>query len=260
MIPLLAQTETLTLRFARLGMLTEWWHWLLFAVICGTVIGYTIWIYRRDSVELSRSLAAVLTLLRLVAFAGILFYYFKLEVRTEREIVKNSRAIVAVDTSQSMGLRDLSTAAGTGLRRIDYVISTLKNLDLIKQLRDSHDVVVYRFDQEEKPIEIASLPKTVDPNEVRDKSAVPESAIERARQLAAIGGGLFAAGLLAAVIHLFLRKPGARPEDRTAWALLVSMVALIAGVIVLATASLVNPQLPLETIAGLSNEMPRGVS
>jgi hypothetical protein len=257
MIALLAQTETLTLRFARLGMLTEWWHWLLLAAMLGGVVWYTVWMYRRDSVELSRSLAAVLTLLRLVAFAGILFYYFKLEVRTEREIVKNSRAIVVVDTSQSMGLRDTSTAAGTGLRRIDYVIAALKNLDLIKRLRDDHDVVVYRFDQEEKPVEIASLLKTADPNAVRSPQSVTESAIEMARQLAAIGAGLVAAGLLAGIVHVSLRKPGARPEDRTAWALLVSMVALIAGVIVLATASLVNPHLPLETIAGLSNEMPR---
>lgn len=257
MIHLLAQTESLTLRFARLGSLTEWWHWLLFAAICGGVIGYTVWMYRRDSIELSRSLAVVLTLLRLVAFAGILFYYFKLEVRTEREIVKNSRAIVVVDTSQSMGIRDTSTAAGTGLRRIDYVVSALKNLDLIKRLRESHDVVAYRFDQEEKPVEIASLPKTEDPTKVRDPLAVSESTVDWARQLAAIGAGLVAASLFAGIVHLSLRRPTARPEDRTAWALLVSMVALIAGVIVLATASLVNPKLPLETIAGLSNELPR---
>jgi hypothetical protein len=257
MTPLLAQAEHLTLRFARLGQLSEWWHWLLFAAVIGGVVWYVVWMYRRDSVELSRSLAAVLTLLRLVAFAGILFYYFKLEVRTEREIVKNSRAILVVDTSQSMGLRDSATAAGTGLRRIDHVVAALKNLDLIKQLRDAHDVVVYRFDQEEKPVEIASLPKTADPNAVSDPQTVPETAIEQARQLAAIGGGLLGAGLLAVLVHLFFRKPTARPEDKTAWALLVAMVSLIAGVIVLATASLVNPQLPLETIAGLSNELPR---
>ena len=41
-----------------------------------------------------------------MAFVGILFFFFGLEKRAERKLVKNSRAILLIDTSQSMGLRD----------------------------------------------------------------------------------------------------------------------------------------------------------
>ena len=67
---------------------------------------FVVWMYRKDSVELPRGLAVLLCVLRLVAFAGILFFFFGLEKRAERKLVKNSRAILLIDTSQSMGLRD----------------------------------------------------------------------------------------------------------------------------------------------------------
>jgi hypothetical protein len=257
MMPLLAQAENITVRLARLGTFTEWWHWLVLALVCGAVLAYTVWMYRRDSVELSRSLAMVLTLLRLVAFAGILFYYFKLEVRTERQITQNSRAIVLVDTSQSMAIRDANSASGTGLRRIDEAVAAVGNSKLLEELRTDHDVVVMRFDQDERPVEIASLSKFGVGGTVDDAFAVSPQVLQRARLLAAIGAGFLAAGLFAAAVHFAFGRNVTRPEERTAWSLLVSMVALIASVIVLATASLLNPHLPLETIAGLSSELPQ---
>ena len=98
---LFGQIETISHRFGRLGSFTEWWQWLSLFVVCMLVAVYTVWMYRRDSIDLSRPLAVVLTILRLTAFCGILFYYFKLERRFERQLVKNSRALVLVDTSQS---------------------------------------------------------------------------------------------------------------------------------------------------------------
>lgn len=259
MTPLVvAQAESISLRFARLGSITEWWQWLLLLGLCGGLVAYTVWMYRRDTAELSRSLAIVLTLLRIIAFAGILFYYFKLERRAEQQLVKNSRAIVLVDTSQSMGIRDQSSGAGSGLPRYEDIITALNNTAILAGLRKDHDVVVYRFDQEEKPVEIVSLPK-LDSQRLTSTSddAGIASALADARRLALIGGGLLALGVLASIVHAALRRPGMRPEDRTAWALLVCMVAMIASVIVLATASLRDPRLSLETIAGLSNELPQ---
>jgi hypothetical protein len=103
---LAADTPSTYYQFARLQAMTEWWHWMLLAGLGLAVMAYVVWMYRRDSVELSRGLCWLLVLLRLAAFAGVLFYFFNLEKRTERKLVKNSRVLLLVDTSQSMGLQD----------------------------------------------------------------------------------------------------------------------------------------------------------
>ena len=106
-MPVLAETSaTIHYKLARLQTLTEWWHWLALLVAVLAVSTFVVWMYRKDSAELPRGLAILLCLLRLSAFVGILFFFFGLEKRAERKVVKNSRAILLVDTSQSMGLRD----------------------------------------------------------------------------------------------------------------------------------------------------------
>ncbi len=62
--------------------------------------------YWRDSAELSRGIRWSLVGLRLLAFAGILFFFLDLEKRTEDREIKPSRTVLLVDTSQSMALRD----------------------------------------------------------------------------------------------------------------------------------------------------------
>src|SRR5512137_2180300 len=93
-------------QFARLQAMTEWWHWLVLLLVCAGVLTYVVALYRRDCVELPRGLRWLLTALRVLAFLGVLFFFFTLEKRTERQLVKNSRIALLVDTSQSMGLRD----------------------------------------------------------------------------------------------------------------------------------------------------------
>ena len=62
--------------------------------------------YRRDAAELSPLLSWFLTALRAAAFLGLLIFYLQPQWRTEREIVRNSRVLLLVDTSLSMGLSD----------------------------------------------------------------------------------------------------------------------------------------------------------
>jgi hypothetical protein len=252
----LAQVETITYRFARAGALTQWWHWLLLATVCGGVLAYVVWMYRRDSVELPRSLAVVFTILRIAAFAGILFYYFKLERRAEQEIVKNSRALVLVDTSQSMSIRDNVAGSESGLARAEEVLATIKNTPLVAQLRRDHDTVVYRFDQEVRPVEIALFAKeqTADSASGNNDAAL-QAVLADARQMAMLAAGLLTVALVAGLIHR-LQRPKTPREPHTAWALLVCMVCLLAATIVFATASLRDPRLSLSTIAGLSDELP----
>lgn len=248
---LVAQTDTVIHRFARLRSLTEWWEWLLLALVCIVIAAYSIWMIRRDSVELPRALAIVLTLLRLTAFAGILFYFFKLERRFESEETKNSRALVLVDTSLSMTIRDEgSVSPGSGLPRIENVVNALKDGALVRDLQKKHDVVVYRFDQEEKPVEVSTFRKVIPPEEQASAASITERAIPEIKRLMIAFAVLLAVGLIAGLAYLVV--PGSRREDTTAWSLLICMVALIASAIVFATASLRDPNISLLSMLGLS--------
>ncbi len=60
-------------QFARLDMLSQWWHWLLLGLVCLAVTAYVAYMYRRDGIELSRGVRWALLLLRVSALAGILF-------------------------------------------------------------------------------------------------------------------------------------------------------------------------------------------
>ncbi len=150
---LIAQAESISLRFTRLGSLTEWWQcfaWVRSASALRFMrFGCIAAKVRRDF----RVLWLLLwPFLRLSAFAGILFFYFKLERRFERQLVKNSRVVLHVDTSQSMGLRDLDASGKEGPARIEPVVEVLQTGKWLEQLRRQHDVAIYRFDDAEKPV------------------------------------------------------------------------------------------------------------
>lgn len=251
-------------QLARIQSLTEWWHWLVLGLLCLLIGGYVIFMYLKDSVELPTAFAMVLILLRVLAFAGILFFFFNLEKRTERKLVKNSRAVVMVDTSQSMALRDAlpssndSPGDSSGQSRIEQVIAELEKGQFVESLRQKHDVVVYRFDQAENPVEIASFPKKAPlPHATANVSADEglESALGEARIVALVAAGLFGVSLLAGLIHLVWgrRRMAAQRQGQEggSWALLVSVVLLIASVVVLAVANLRRPEINLLAIMGL---------
>src|SRR5688572_5738182 len=193
-------------QLARVQSLTEWWHWLVLGLLCLLIGGYVIFMYVKDSVELSFSFTVVLVLLRVLAFAGILFFFFNLEKRAERRLVKTSRAILLVDTSQSMALRDADSPGGsTGRSRIEFVIAELEKGEFVEGLRQKHDVVVYRFDQAENPVEIASFPKKAPLPDAASAVSADESlryALHEARIIAIVAGALLGISLLAGLIHL----------------------------------------------------------
>ena len=146
----LAQISTRTsFELSRLQAYTERWHYLLLAVLAVAIAGYAVWMIRRDSVELPRGRALLLAALRITALLGALAFYLNLEKRTERKVVHNSRVLVMVDTSLSMGLHDLTaTAVPATPNRIDQVVSVLDEGKLIDELKKKHDVTLYRFDSD----------------------------------------------------------------------------------------------------------------
>ncbi len=254
---LLAQSTGIYYQLVRLRSLSEWWHWLLLAAVCVAVAIYVAMLYQRDSVELPRGLAVLLFTLRVLAFAGILFYFFGLEKRSERELVKNSRVLVLIDTSQSMALRDSEAGTASAVpSRIDQVIAELEQKPWLDSLRQKHDVVVYRFDEAESPIEVASLPKRLaeDRKGTAMQAISPQlalsEALRQARGVAAVALGLFGVALVAWLVYLLWGRMKSGGEH-SSWSLLVSMVALIAGLVVLAVANLRHPDVDLLAIAGL---------
>ena len=83
---LLGQSSQVYYRFSRPQAMTEWWQWLVLASVVLVVGAYVVWMYRRDSMELPRTTCWVLSMLRLLVFAGILFFF--LLVGVARAVLK----------------------------------------------------------------------------------------------------------------------------------------------------------------------------
>ncbi|MEX2112752.1 MAG: vWA domain-containing protein [Pirellulales bacterium] len=174
---LLAQMTTRTsYELSRLQAYTERWHYLVLAVVVAAVFGYAVWMIRRDSVELPRSVVGLLAVLRVAALVGLLGFYLNLEKRTERKVVHNSRVLLMVDTSLSMGLHDLTASAVPATpNRLDQVVSVLDQGKLIDELSKKHDVTLFRFDTD--VTQVSAFPKvTSEPTPAKNGADAPLSA------------------------------------------------------------------------------------
>ncbi len=142
-------------------------------VVIALVAGVWYW-YRRDTVEMPRTVGVGLALLRTVALAGLFIFFLGIERRTTREVVHNSQVAVLVDVSQSMGLTDSNeTADSQTPSRLNSIVATMKDSPLLGDLRQTHDVNIARFDQEVDPV--ISLQKEEAGQEVRGESQAPDA-------------------------------------------------------------------------------------
>ncbi|MFM7073073.1 MAG: hypothetical protein ACKO38_14900, partial [Planctomycetota bacterium] len=252
-LPPLADASGTFHQFARLQSFTEWWQWLLLVFVSLAIGAYVVWMYRRDSVDLRPGTAWALVALRLLVFGGILFYFFDLERRTERRVTKDSRVLVLADTSQSMGLPDAAPGAGTGPSRSDRVVQELANGSLLENLRQEHEVVVYRFDQTPRPIELAAFGKLTrtqhgDPQE---KRAIERQAeLKSARVAAYVAIGFAVVAVLAGVLAL-AGLGRVAVADSASWLWLVAIVAGLSAAVTLAVATLRTPGYDLRVALGL---------
>lgn len=144
--------------------------WILpIAAFVGLMV-FARWMIRRDAAELHPVLGWLLTLLRTLTLFGLLILYLQPQWRSERETVRNSRAMLLIDTSLSMGLTDaesvgravpdmngqpprrqaqpdLRTAPDSRTSRIAQVASALAETDFLERIRRKHDVVVWQFNE-----------------------------------------------------------------------------------------------------------------
>ncbi len=159
-------------RLAQWESFTEWWQAPLLALFGLAVIAFVVIMYRRDSVELRPGFGVLLAALRITAFVGLLLAYLNLQKWSEQKEVQKSRALVLVDTSISMALADAdastglapsasSALAGVDARsRIGQVISEFSSGQFLNELRKTHDVSVWHFD--ERLGRVTLLPKLTD--------------------------------------------------------------------------------------------------
>ena len=254
-LDLVGQTTTTYHQLTRLRMMSEAWHWLVLVIIVALVIGYVATVYRRDSVELRRATSIALLLLRLTAFAGILFFFLNLERLTEQTLTRNSRVLLLADTSLSMGLRDVDDPSATGTSRIDQVVEELTGGTLIDELRQQHDVVVYRFDQSNRPLELATFPRHPRAGAAVNSGfseGIFQQQVSAARKAGLVGIGLLSVSLVCLALFFFRRRQAqGQQEPASSWSLLVATVGLIAAVIVLAAGNLRYPDVDFLAMVGL---------
>jgi hypothetical protein len=133
--------------------------WILPLILSAVIVLFVRAMYRRDAVELGAGLRWLLTGLRLAAFLGLLVLFLQPQWRSQREVTRNSKALVLIDTSSSMGVIDADPATGEmqGTSRAAQVADAIGGSDLLDRLRQVHDVTVLRFD--EKLNAIVSLDK-----------------------------------------------------------------------------------------------------
>ncbi|MEX0867949.1 MAG: vWA domain-containing protein [Pirellulales bacterium] len=182
-LALFAQTSTTTA--FELGRIQSYTDWILPVVVLLVMGWFVIGMYLLDCIELGGRRAVFLITLRLLAVAGLLAIYLQPQYRTKREVVRNSRVLVLADTSQSMERRDGEGTLSAGSpSRIEQVVKTFGESRFIEELREKHDVVVYRFDQHEKPITLASYARVAptDPELLnREPDQATQAAINAAR-------------------------------------------------------------------------------
>jgi hypothetical protein len=268
-LPVLAEASaTIHYKLARLQTLIEsgWWHWFALLAAVVAVTAFVVWMYRRDSVELPRGLAVLLCTLRLLAFLGVLFFFFGLEKRAERKLIKNSRAILLIDTSQSMGLRDSDASnVPAAMSRLEHVVAELAGGTLIEKLREKHDVIAYRFDQGDNPTEIASFARKPTPAEIAESQVSTEERLEQvvgeSRWLVYVAAAVLVVSLLTGLIYFVVRRPAPSPiqprassgppDDPASWALLASMTTAIAAVVIVAVACLRGSEAGVLAVLGI---------
>jgi hypothetical protein len=252
---LLAESTSHTYyRLSRLQAMSEWWHWLLLAGLCVLIFTYVIGIYWRDGVDLSRGVRWSLVGLRLCALVGILFFFLDLEKRTEDREIKPSRALLLVDTSQSMALRDTAdSAASSAGSRIEQVVAEMRDGEMLRQLRSQHDVAVYQFSDQLEPAQVAFFSRLKSANTTtqgeEELTAEKAAHIRTARWTVAAAAVLAGIAVLLMLVYFGLAR-WTSARDAVSLVLLLGMVLLIASAVVLAVATLRAPDLSWRVLAG----------
>ena len=241
-------------QWMRVEQMDQWIHWFVLACCLVGLVSYVVFWYRRDWVELPKSIGWTMLSLRLLALLGILIFFFDLQKRTEQRMTRSSKLAVLVDTSLSMSMpqQDDASSSTTGTAsRISAVQQMFSQTTLLKQLQDRHDVSVFRFDQSARPSAVASFAK---PKQAKTGVESDEARLELWRwlsRLAFAGTMLTLVGAVLMAAALIARVYG---DLRPVWpyVLVGSVVAVVSGFVGMSTAILRADQIPWRSLWSLT--------
>ncbi len=265
------ETQRWRYRVGRMVDFSEPWHWLVAGIAVLVFIGLSLRLNRRDTVELSLPVSWFLQLMRVATLLFLVVWFLQLDRRVERVAVRPSRVVLMLDTSQSMAIRD----AKGGKSRAEEMIDAFANGPLLTELRKQSNVDVMRFDQDDRPVLVASFPRTSEgvvhiaqpatgtPG-ATTQPALPAAAIS-AQTLALIAAGILGIGVLMFLIALiaivrqffgatagddvFLMAVGERrPAKPRDWLLLYSGWVMLAGGVALAACQLMSDHVQLDQL------------
>ncbi|MEQ1906151.1 MAG: hypothetical protein ABL888_18345, partial [Pirellulaceae bacterium] len=239
---LLGQQETrVVYGFNPILPMFETWQIAGFILLFVLLLAFSFWMVLRDTIDAPRSLRALLLILRLGIFAGILLFVFELQKSMETRVIKRSRLPVLVDTSLSMGIEEIRGEQTR--RRIDSVIELFRDVNFWRQLTSNHDVEVYRFDENSQPELVASSAppaSTLEPTALKTLPSVLPTDIARSIWFAA-GFLLLAGGGMLLVGFSLLAQWRGKPANAS---FAVGWLAICGGVVSLAVCDLATADWP----------------
>jgi hypothetical protein len=146
--------------------------WLIFAAAALVLAAFVWRVYRRDAAERNPLVGLLLLTLRWTAVAAALWFFLGLEKRTDVAVTENSKVIVVVDSSLSMGLRDSDeSGVPAAASRSEQVAQALAADEFLPRLAVVHDVHVARFD--ERYDRVAALPRLQERPKTGDAAPPP---------------------------------------------------------------------------------------
>jgi hypothetical protein len=242
--------STTRYQFTLWQSLSEWWQAPLVVLACLAIVVFVVYMYRRDSVELRPGVGLFLAVMRLTALAGLLLFYLDLQKWSEQKEIQNSRVLVVGDTSISMGLGNSDLASSSPAdTRIAQVVNEFTAGTMLDDLRKTHDVAVYRFDQDLG--RVATLPKFQDVAARQQLDAAAQAARDARAEWLRYGliGGAVVLGLSAIGFMIYRWLLGRRAGG---WVFgLVATLSALACFAALAYLSLDNPDSDLLALVGL---------
>ncbi len=231
------------------AMLDGWWAWALVVAAIGLLLYLCIWLYRRDTTELSAGVKATLLLLRLISIIAIVFFFVGLQRRTQQRVTRTSEVAVLVDTSQSMALPSTSTPGAGTETRSARVAALIGDSKLLPELEKSHRVTVYAFDDDADPheLETRSLGKIAGEN-IDDQNTSQSAASTGISQIA-IMGVLCLLGTALLAFATFVLALGGR-ADAIGGPLVSAAALLVLGAILLGGVWTIETERTLGSLIG----------
>lgn len=181
---LLAADTTATLTSRELDLPQSPLGWLLLLGGSVVVLLWVVWLYLKDTHELSPVWKAWLTVLRLSVLGCLLIIALNPSDRTQKQAFRPSRVAIAIDTSLSMRHPaetpdEASPGTNKGPSRAEAIQQLFSSTPLIEQLRKQHEVSIFTFDSKlEGPHRVYPLAADTTNSTPHKPEAKPEVALD----------------------------------------------------------------------------------